>query len=124
MPSIQSASVIPSGSYCTRVSEPSGFREVSKLATCPGFTQLNVVPKWKVAQFGDTLVELLAIAVIGPFVAVCNVTFCVDSSTAETIPVTSSIKSNAEGGKLLADDGRIVAVKTSAAPRLTAVIAW
>jgi hypothetical protein len=48
----------------------------------------------------------------------------VASSTDETIPVTSSTKSIVADGKLLDSGGRTVAVKTLAAPRFTAVIAW
>jgi hypothetical protein len=48
----------------------------------------------------------------------------VASSTDETIPVTSSTKSSVADGKLLDARGRIIAVKTLAAPRFTAVIAW
>jgi hypothetical protein len=48
----------------------------------------------------------------------------VPSSTDETLPVTSSIKSSGVDGKLLGAGGSIIAVKTFAAPRFTEVIAW
>jgi hypothetical protein len=76
-----------------------------------------------VVQLGDTIVEVPAIAVIEPLVAVRIVTLSVASSTDETIPVTSSTKSIVADGKLLDAGGRTVAVKTLAAPRFTAVIA-
>jgi hypothetical protein len=78
----------------------------------------------KITQLGDTIVELFAMVVIGPLVAVWIVTLCVPSSTDETVPVTSSIKSSGVDGKLLDAGGSIIAVKTLAAPRFTEVIAW
>jgi hypothetical protein len=75
-------------------------------------------------QLGDTIVELFAMVVIGPFVAVWIVTRCVLSSIDETIPVTSSIKSSGVDGKLLDGGGSIIAVKTLAAPRFTEVTVW
>src|SRR5205823_8904393 len=47
------------------------------------------------------------------------VTLCFVASTDETTPVTSSIKSSVEDGKLLDDGGSTTAVKTLAAPRFT-----
>src|SRR5882724_8938977 len=95
IPSIQSPAVIANGSYSRRL---------------------------KVVQLGDTIVAVPTMAVIEPFVAVCTVTLRDVALTKEMIPVTSSMKSNEPEDSELNAGGRIIAVKTSAAPRFTLVI--
>ena len=76
-----------------------------------------------VVQFGETIVESLAMAVMDPRVAVCTTTVCAGPLTDVITPVTSPTKSKAPEGRLLATGGSTVATRTLAAPRLTLVIA-
>jgi hypothetical protein len=85
---------------------------------------VKVLPRLNVVQFGETIVEWLAMAVMDPWVAVCTTTVCVGPSTDVITPVTSPTKSNAPEGRLLATGGSTVATRTLAAPRFTLVIAW
>ena len=76
-----------------------------------------------VVQFGETIVESLAMAVMDPRVAVCTTTVCEGPLTDVITPVTSPTKSSALEGRLLATGGSTVAPRTLAAPRFTLVIA-
>jgi len=74
-PSIQSPAVVARGSYSSKVSVPSGFRTISRLATCPCTTQdAKVRLRIKAVQLGEKTVEEFATAVREPRVAVCTVT--------------------------------------------------
>ena len=122
MPSIQSAVVVDNGSYSSRVKVPSELRTVSRLATWPCTMQEeNERLRLKAVQLGEKTVEEFAMAVREPRVAVFTVTDCVAALTAVTTPVTSSTKSRCPAARLLEADGRLFALNTLAAPRLTAV---
>jgi len=122
MPSTQSPVVVDNGSYSSRVKVPSEFRTISRLATCPRTTQEEKERlRLKAKQLGEKTVDELAMAVREPRVAVLTVTDCVVELTAVTTPVTSSTKSSSPVTRLLAADGKALAVRTLAAARLTAV---
>src|SRR5260370_14521124 len=69
------------------------------------------------------MVVVLVDVVIRLCVAVCSLNGWGGVLTEETTPVTSSMKSDALGGRVLDAGGRIIVVKTSAAPTFTLVIA-
>jgi len=123
MPSIQSPVVVSNGSYSTRVRVPSGLRTMSKLATCPFTTQEeNVRLRLNAVQFGEKMVEEFTRAVSEPRVAVCTVTDEVVVFMAVITPVTSSRKSSCPVARLLAAGGKVMALSTLVAARLTAVM--
>src|SRR5260370_31225304 len=88
-PSIQSPSVVARGSYSSKVSVPSGFRTISKLATCPCTTQdANVRPRLKAVQLREKTVEEIATAVKEPRAPGCTGAPCRAGLTAATTPWT------------------------------------
>ena len=122
MPSIQSPVAVARGSYSNKVNVPFVFRTISRLATCPWTTQEEKFrANLKFVQFGEKTVEEFAVAVMEPRVAVFTVTDCVDAFDAVTTPVISSMKESSPVNKLLAVGGSLLALKTLAAARFTAV---